>query len=718
MGKNKFSVLIKVLIALFFMFLSGCGESAKSGSKHEKVSVKEAGKVVFSLEGVDNCPVFTFSNEHFRKKFSFAAVQGRGSVFFETAGGKTWLKGEPDKVIKRDDCVKSVWERGEKKVYLTARKAGDDFIVKFSSSGGAEVLKWGFNLNAADEEYFTGLFERVVDGDQKESWKPGLEEAMNLRGQKVRMLVRPTLSLYCPFYVSSSNYGLFVRGTWPGSFDICSEYENIVQVEFEGPELDMTIYSGANPGEIIRKHALAVGPTLLPPKWAFGHWRWRDNHSHLDKYYNGSDVDAPYNSMVVEDILMMDALDIPSTVYWLDRPWAVGEIGFDEYEWDRERFPRIEGMVKWLEREGKMTLLWIGPWVRGRIGDYALSKGYNLEWERSRDKKLVLMDFTNPDARRWWQKECLGKVLDIGIRGFKLDRAEEIVPGSRDIMTFDGRTARENRNDYAVQYARTVNEICSEYYGDEFIVMPRAGYTGSSRYAVFWGGDTGPSFPGLRSAVIAAQRCAVMGFPFWGSDTGGYGGPGKIDAELQQRWLGFSCFCPIMEVGPTRDRAYWDTGQQDGYDVELIATWRLYAKLHTAMMDYSYDCAKEAQETGMPVIRPLFMVYPEQQQAWEHWQSYLYGGDILVSPVTGRDVKAQRVYLPAGEKWIDAWNRDDVYTGGRYVQAATPGYKIPVFVRQGSGVDLGDLKGLYNQSIEIAKKRPDIKELEKNMIFN
>ena len=170
-----------------------------------------------------------------------------------------------------------------------------------------------------------------------------------------------------------------------------------------------------------------------------------------------------------------------------------------------------------------------------------------------------------------------------------------------------------------------------------------------------------------------------------------------------------------MEVGPTEDRGLWDMISEPHYDVELIAIWRFYAKLHTRLMDYSYNCAKNASQTGIPIVRPLFLVYPKQQQAWEDWQTYLYGPDILVSAIWEKATEKHSLYLPASEEWVDAWDTNKVYQGGQKITVDAPLYKIPIFIRKRAEVLklFGDIQKLYDESLAIAKNKPNLKELEK-----
>lgn len=240
--------------------------------------------------------------------------------------------------------------------------------------------------------------------------------------------------------------------------------------------------------------------------------------------------------------------------------------------------------------------------------------------------------------------------------------------------------------------------------------MPRAAYTGSQRYGAFWGGDIATGPWGLRAALIAVQRSAYMGFPVWGSDTGGYWGDFEnYTHENLARWLAFSCFTPIMEVGPVWNRAVWDMPKEPSYDPALIATYRLYATLHTRLMDYSYEHARRASEKGTPIVRPMPMAFPDDETAAEKWDQYMYETDILVGIIWQNDVRERTVYLPEGE-WRDAWT-GDTYEGPREVTVQTPRHKIPIFLRAESVLDLGDLEGIYQESVELAKKRPDLEKL-------
>lgn len=636
-------------------------------------------------------------------------------LFYETASGRVWLpasiKAEP-RAPYMDDLEAEAKTSDGRTVKLSVTPSGDDFTVKLTAEPAAGIRKWGFEIPATDKEYFTGVMERLVDGPQTETWREGRQEALNLRGQRIEMVVKPTLSVYAPFFISSRGYGLMVRGTWPGAFDFCSGGSDSVKVEFEGPALEVKVYTSKTPAEVVQAHALEAGPPIVPPKWVFTPWRWRDEHSNGSEYFDGTPVIGPYNAQIMEDVMLMKHFDIPCGVYWIDRPWGPGRLGYDDFEIDEKRLPEFDSMVKWLGAKNIKLVLWIAPFVQGQMEKTAIEKHYVYPGQKPYRNNYPQIDLTNPQAKAFWQGG-VAKLLKRGVAGFKLDRAEEDMPDRGEEKTADGRTITENRNDFPVQYVKTANEIARQYRGEDFVLMPRAAYSGSSQYGVFWGGDISASQWGLRASIVAVQRAAVMGYPVWGSDTCGY--TGKMDREVCLRWLGFSCFTPIMEVGPTENRAFWDMPGEPHYDAELIATWRFYARLHQRLVDYSAFYAKEAHDSGTPVVRPLFLAYPGQAETWSDWSTYLYGPDFLVSPIWEKGAQEKKVYLPAGERWQYAWNPAQEFKGGQTITVTAPPHQQPIFVRVGSGINLGDLNKEYADSLEIAKKKPDMRKLDENL---
>jgi len=632
-------------------------------------------------------------------------------LFFETASGRATIPIINTIITSRARTIAA--DVAGHKITILIQPQGSNFNLSLTAQPNTDITKWGIAIDSTSNEYYTGLMERVIDGPQAKSWAQGIQEAMNLRGQKVDMIVKPTTSIYAPYYLSSRGYATFVKGNWPGYFEFAVSDPRRVKIEFEGPSLELKIYTATTPAELVRAHAIDAGPPFMPPRWMYMPWRWRDEHTERANYYDGTPVTGPFNSEIMEDVLMMKAFGIPNGIYWIDRPWGPGKPwGYDDFDIDEQRLPNFPAMVQWLDSNQTKTVLWIAPFFQGKMMQQALAKAYVLAGQVRpiTGNNYPMVDLTNPAAREYWQ-DGIAKLLKLGVAGFKLDRGEEDIPETGPYKIFDGRTIRENRNAYPAMYVKAVYDVAKKYRGDDFFLMPRAAYTGSAPYSVFWGGDIGGTQEGLRASIIAIQRSAVMGYPNWGSDICGYNQQ-LLEQEVCGRWLAFGALNPIMEVGPTRNVAFWNLPREPNYDVQLIALWRLYARLHERLVDYNYQYAQEANRTGMPIVRPLFLVDPIAPAAWTNWWTYQYGNDLLVSPVWEKGKRSQQVYFPSGKSWRDAWNPQKIYRGGTSVTVAADAHQLPLFVRVGSKLDLGDLNKEWKESLEIAGKRPDLKALD------
>ncbi len=290
-------------------------------------------------EGAESPVSFRLLN-HYGNAVVFAGSGEDGAVGYMLNGELVWLKGQPQKSSASDSLLSWQWNQDGQAVAMEAVFKDKRVDFRFSLPSGEKPSAWFLNLKAGADEYFTGIFERVVDGVQNESWKTGITTGLNLRGERMDVKLKPTVSAYAPFYISSENYAFFAHGTWPGVIDFCREDPERVQISFEGPELVFSLMTDESPAGLVSRHALETGPSFVPPRWAFGPWRWRDEHVNRKTYFDSSLVKAPYNSEIVEDILMMQAYDIPCTAYWIDRPWGPGIDGFDDYEIDYGRLLR------------------------------------------------------------------------------------------------------------------------------------------------------------------------------------------------------------------------------------------------------------------------------------------------------------------------------------------------------------------------------------------
>lgn len=614
-----------------------------------------------------------------------------GDILAHVPGGGVYVFAGTKRVFLTD-CSEKGFEKGQSlklecgagggKARVAVAVENDfEFSMTVAIPKGVRNRKLGHRFVLPREESIYGLKEHV-EGDGKRGSEIGAVQkfaTLDQRGMTVEMYTRPTISIYSPFHINSRGYGLFFDTTWPGLYDLGDTEPEVADISFEGTALPMYFTFGPGMGDIIERHTDRVGKSVLPPKWAAEVFKWRDDHINLPVIFDNSRNPTPFNSQVYEDVMMLEKLGIPTGVYWLDRPWAKGPFGYDDFEFDLVRFPEPGKMIRWLEEKyGMKTLLWVAPWAYGEMRTVARERGYLAP---NSDK---VIDLTNPDAVAWWQGE-FHKMFDLGVAGFKLDRCEEVIPSMAFDVYHDGRTGRELHNLYPVLYAEAVQGACRKFRGDDCLVMPRAGFTGSQQYAVFWGGDTHPSWRGLRSAVISCLRANVMGFPVWGSDTGGYGVPESRD--LFSRWMQVSAFHPIMEVGGSGAHEPWAAGYEPKYDEVGIDNYRFYAKLHTELAPYNYSYMYAAHTTGRPIVRPLVYHWPADARVRDVWDEFMFGDWILAAPVLSEGARSREVYLPEGT-WFDFWYHRNVVDGPKNYLVDAPIDKIPIFVRGGAIIPL------------------------------
>lgn len=273
---------------------------------------------------------------------------------------------------------------------------------------------------------------------------------------------------------------------------------------------------------------------------------------------------------------------------------------------------------------------------------------------------------------------------NIGIDGFKTDGGEMV--WGRNTSFYDGSDGLEMRNEYPNAYIEAYYDFTEENTGTG-MTFSRAGTAGVQSTGVFWAGDQSSTFDALQDSISAGLSAGISGIPFWGWDLAGFTGDFPT-AELYKRSTQAAAFAPIMQFhsekanpSPSEERSPWNVQERTGDDT-IIPTFRYYVNTRMNILPYIYSEAQQCTEDGTPLIRAMMIDFPEDPEAYDLEEQYMFGRSLLVAPVLEEGQTVKEIYLPEGE-WIDFFHNALTAGGG------TKNYycdvdSIPVYVRNGS----------------------------------
>lgn len=246
--------------------------------------------------------------------------------------------------------------------------------------------------------------------------------------------------------------------------------------------------------------------------------------------------------------------------------------------------------------------------------------------------------------------------------------------------------------------------------------LQRNGYAGIARYGGwFWSGDVSSTWKTLSEQVKVGQNACLSVSPFWGTDIGGFypSQNREYTGELYARWFEYAAFCPLFrshgrtwklhlpwgwntgETGPVESRPAPDPSELHNAAVEPIC--QKYLNLRYRLLPYNYTLVREACDTGMPLIRALWLQYPQDAEAVASGDEYLWGGDLLIAPVVEKDAKSRKVYLPAGG-WYDWWTGEKL-EGKRAIERPVDLATMPIYARAGAIIPLDPVRQYTDQPV-------------------
>lgn len=520
--------------------------------------------------------------------------------------------------------------------------------------------------------------------------------ALNRRGKEFTMWNsdKPCYGVYedplyksIPFFFSNYKYGIFFDNTYKTKFKFGTESNEYFSYETPGGDFTWYFIAGVDYKNIISQYIDLTGKPIMPPKWGFGFSQSRGMYTFQDQ---ALEIAAEFRKR-----------QIPIDIIYQDIGWVEY---LQNFEWRKERYSNPKEMLQKLDAQGFKMIISQDPVVSqagakqwkeaDSLGYFAkdirTGKSYDMPWPWGGNCGVV--DFTNPAVADWWGK--LQQIpLSDGVRGFWTDMGEPAWSNEVDVdrlnMQHHDGLHDEIHNVYGLQWDKVVKEQFEKHNpGKRVFQMTRAAYAGLQRYTFGWSGDSGngdnvlEGWGQFANQVAMGLSAGMGGIPFWTTDISGYCGD-IMDhlamSELYVRWMQFGIFNPLSRAHHEGDNAVepWMFGEE----AEKISKTVIEFKYQ--LFPYIYTQARVAHETGIPIMRAMFLEYPNDPEVYKVDDQFMFGESMLVAPVTKKGAVRRNVYLPEGE-WIDYNNPSKIYDGEQTIQYPVSLTTTPIFIKNGS----------------------------------
>ncbi|MDT3425555.1 alpha-glucosidase [Paenibacillus forsythiae] len=579
------------------------------------------------------------------------------SYMIETAGMMV-------EVVKQDSSLRFLNESGQ----ILAHNP----LLAWKEDKAATAL-----FQAAENTHYYGLGEKTgfLDkrGERYEMWN---SDNFSPHVPEIEALYQsiPFLIVIEP----GNAYGIFLDNPGRSVFDMrASEQAFTVQTETGG--VDYYFIAGPKIKDVVGRYTALTGRIQLPPRWSVGYHQSR--YSYMDQ------------EEVLELARTFREKEIPCDVIHLDIHYM------DEYRvftFDPVRFPDPKAMIAELKSLGIRIVPIVDPGVKLDPDYYVYREGAESDFFCMKPDgspftgpvwpgQSVFPDFTEAKVREWWGS--LHRFFaEMGIEGIWNDMNEPSVFNECKTIDPDAlhgndghpATHQEIHNLYGMMMSKATAEgMANQLGGRRPFVLSRAGYAGIQRYAAVWTGDNRSYWEHMALAMPMVLNLGLSGIAFAGPDIGGFGH--HTTGELLARWTQMGALFPFC-----RNHSMLDTVRQEpwsfGTEVEDIC--REYINLRYALMPLIFSVFREAAETGMPVIRPLLLEYPDDSNTVNLCDQFLLGDQVLAAPVYRPDTYHRVVYLPEGN-WFDYWTGER-REGGAHIMAHAPLDTLPLYVKEGA----------------------------------
>jgi sulfoquinovosidase len=557
-------------------------------------------------------------------------------------------------VVREGDAVVATLATTDpagRRIVLRMRPDAAGVVAVEASVGGGDVEAVGIGFGARPRERYLGFGERsnavdqrggevenfVGEGPYQPEERVPIAAAVPPQGYHPR----DDATYYpVPWLLSTAGYGVLLDNDETSTFDL--RQASTWAAEVASPQLAFRVFAGPRPADVLERFTARTGrqPPVAAP-WIHGAW-WQPTpgSAATDQLAAQRRADVPVS--VTETFLHY----LPCADHLADR------------EGQRRRVAALHGA-------GTAVLAYMNPMVctshpqyaeaerQGWFHRDAAGRAYRYRYSTADQFLVSQVDFTSPGGRSFFGR-LLRDAVDDGFDGWMEDFGEYTPP---DAVSADGTPGPAMHNRYPTLYHRTATEETANV-GRPIANYVRSGWTGTAAHArIVWGGDptTDWGFDGLESAVKNGLSMGLSGVSTWGSDIGGFFSLGqrRLTPELFKRWIQFGAVSGVMRA-KSKGIALPEKPRPQVEDPDVLPLWRRYAKLRTQLLPYLQAADAEYQRSGMPLMRSLALLHPDDDRLARVEDAFAFGPDLLAAPVVRPGVTRRSVPLPPGT-WVDVW---------------------------------------------------------------
>jgi alpha-glucosidase len=489
-----------------------------------------------------------------------------------------------------------------------------------------------------DQEHFYGLGDHPGPLDRRNY------RYVNWNTDFVYAHVEVVKSLYksFPFFLSKRQgtyFGFFFDNPRKTLFDFgvdCSRYFFAAK----GGAFDGYLFLGSSPKEILASFTSLTGRFPLPPRWSLGNQQCRWS------YRNEKEVQAIADGF--------EKNEIPLDAIYLDIDYMDG---FRIFTWNHGSFPQLSTLADSLKAKGIRMVAILDPGIKVDPAYSVYADGLKNDCFAKLEGKTYVNQvwpgdavypcFNEKQVRSWWSQHVVDFIQATHLSGLWCDMDE---PASfkgeiPDQVDFGTSKHQDIHNVYGHFMAEATFEGLQKVSGERPFVITRAAYVGTSRFSTVWTGDNQSIWDHLRLALPQQMSLGLSGMPFVGTDIGGF--CGDTTPELLTRWIEVGLFSPLMR----NHCPYYNRAQEPWtFTPECLEAYRKAVNLRYEFVPYLYDLFYQHQETGLPILRPLFLLDSADERFANENSEFGFGDQLLVAPILESGASSRVVNFPRG-KW-------------------------------------------------------------------